>query len=162
MALNDHFLPRGWSWNLLSTHYMFAPFWKAAIAGDIDNGKKQQKKHQMVPYSLSDVIQISRSPKIQNWFEKMLWKLLVNLPWSACWSVLGQDAELLLLMCWSAPCVAATAISVGMCVSCFGQKRLLNALKCRFKSPFWSWNLVTAHTPSNSVCTLLYTGCFLW
>ena len=33
----------------------------------------------------------------------------------------------LLLMCWSAPCIAATAISVSR----FGQKRLLNAPKCK-------------------------------
>ena len=41
----------------------------------------------------------------------------------------------LFLMCRSAPCMAATAISIWKYVwitaSCFGQKRLLNALKCK-------------------------------
>ena len=53
----------------------------------------------------------------------------------------------LLLMCWSAPCIAAIIISVWMyvwiTVSRLGQKPLLNALKCECKimqlriSGFW-------------------------
>ena len=43
----------------------------------------------------------------------------------------------LLLMCRSAPCVAATTISVWMyawiTLTCFGQKHLLNAPKCKCK-----------------------------
>ena len=45
----------------------------------------------------------------------------------------------LLLMCRSAPCMAATAISVWMyvwiTVSCFGQKRLLNDLNINVNEP---------------------------
>ena len=39
---------------------------------------------------------------------------LVRFPWSACQSVLGQEyrTQKLVLICWSALCVAATAISV--------------------------------------------------
>ena len=50
-------------------------------------------------------------------------------PWARYWT------PKLLLMCWSTPCMAATAIGVGMCVwitvSCFGQKCPLDALKCK-------------------------------
>ena len=50
---------------------------------------------------------------------------------------LGKTLNLkLLLMCWSASCLAGTTISVWMyvwiTVSCFGQKPLLNALKCKW------------------------------
>ena len=42
----------------------------------------------------------------------------------------------LLLMSWSAPCIAATSISVWMfiwiTVSCFGHKHLLKVLKCKY------------------------------
>ena len=54
-------------------------------------------------------------------------------PWSACRSVLGQDTEsILLLMGWSAPCMAATAVSVWITVSWFEQKYLINTLNVRY------------------------------
>ena len=42
----------------------------------------------------------------------------------------------LFLLCWLAPCMEATAISVWITVSHFGQKRLLNALKCKWTYTF--------------------------
>lgn len=53
-------------------------------------------------------------------------------PWARYW------APTLLLMCWSASCVAATAITV---YECFG--RLLNALKCQCKHTYSD----NAHSP---------------
>lgn len=41
---------------------------------------KIKGKHKMAPYILSDVIKVTRSPKIQNGFEKMLFT-----PKSALW-----------------------------------------------------------------------------
>lgn len=49
----------------------------------------------------------------------VIWRLLVQFPWFECQTVLGQDTEPqtpLLLMCWSAPFVAATTICVWMYV----------------------------------------------
>ena len=65
--------------------------------------------------------------------QEQFFQSLVRFPWSACRSVLGQNTDVnwtpkLLLMRWSAPCMAATGISVWITVSCFGQKRPLNAI----------------------------------
>ena len=37
--------------------------------------KKKFKKHKMAPFILFDVIKVTRSPKTQNGFEKMLFTL---------------------------------------------------------------------------------------
>ena len=67
----------------------------------------------------------------------------------------------LLLMCWSAACMAATAINVCMylwiAVSRFGQKHLLNALKCKctyecFKAP--DYRILALADPHGSSCSL--------
>lgn len=54
----------------------------------------------------------------------------------------------LLLMCWSAPCVATTAINVCMYV---WTVNCLNALKCKHFN--WSFALIAAHNCIISACT---------
>ena len=53
--------------------------------------------------------------------------LLVRFPWSHVEVSMGKILNpKLLLMCWSAPVMAATAISAGSTLHRFGQKCLLN------------------------------------